>query len=69
MIDLEKELIESVQSCSDKLSGLLVLFGLLFIIGCVALLIWSFYYDKKQAEKTEERIKKYVKEEIINAKK
>lgn len=69
MSDFENRLIELVNDISEKLNGVLVLFGLLFVIGCVGLLIWSFYYDKKQADKTEERIKRYVKEEIENAKK
>lgn len=69
MSDFENQLLKLVNDISEKLNGVLVLFGLLFVIGCFALLIWSFYYDKKQAEKTENRLKNYVKEEIENAKK
>lgn len=69
MSDFEVQVIDILKQCNDKFSGLLVLFGLLFVIGCVALLIWSFCYDKKEAEKRERKLKEYIDEEIQNAKK
>lgn len=69
MTDFEGQVLDLLKQCNDKFSGLLVLFGLLFVICCVALLIWSFCYDKKEAEKREKELKEYIDEEIQNAKK
>lgn len=67
MTDFEGQVLDILKQCNDKFSGLLVLFGLL--IGCVALLIWSFCYDKKEAEERDKKFKEYIDEEIKNAKK
>lgn len=69
MSDFENQLLKLVNDISEKFNGVLVLFGLLFVIGCVALLILSFCYDKKEADKRDQKIKEYVDEVVENAKK
>lgn len=69
MSDFEVQVVDILKTLDDKFNGILVLIGLLFVIICLVLLIWSFLYDKKEAEKREKKFKDYVKEEINNARK
>lgn len=69
MSEFEVQVVDILKSTGDKVSGILVLIGLLCMAGCVALFVWSIYYDKKQLEQREKKFKQYVKEEIENARK